>query len=221
MSEHDVPQGTPQFAVTMRGYDRLQVDDYVATLSGYLTEAQARALDAEDAAVSLADRLRALESTATLETHGTGGPPPVGEPDPIAREPVADEVATAVRATLTAAEELAGRLRGEAVADRESARRLVEQAEGEARARAAEIIEQAQQTVERLSRRAQLERTRRDDVRRQLAGLRALLEDLGFETGSQELPLPTVSAAPPAEDAPVEDAPAEERTVLMQLPQPS
>src|SRR3954447_14678830 len=41
------PGELPDFAVTVRGYDRLQVDEYVARLTRWLEEAQARTAEAE------------------------------------------------------------------------------------------------------------------------------------------------------------------------------
>ena len=48
----------PQFATVMRGYDRGQVDDYVARLNDFLADAEARAQRAER---SVADVIRRNE----------------------------------------------------------------------------------------------------------------------------------------------------------------
>ncbi len=54
----DGDRARPQFAVVLRGYDRHQVDDYVARLLEDLGEAEQRARVAERSAGSDAGRLR-------------------------------------------------------------------------------------------------------------------------------------------------------------------
>jgi cell division septum initiation protein DivIVA len=55
-------QVVPEFALAMRGYDRLQVDDYVAQLKGWIAEAEARQTFAEDSLVDRESRMAALMS---------------------------------------------------------------------------------------------------------------------------------------------------------------
>src|SRR5947207_2215643 len=46
-NDSEDPVGLPDFAVAMRGYDRLQVDEYIARLNRWLEEAQTRTAEAE------------------------------------------------------------------------------------------------------------------------------------------------------------------------------
>ena len=45
MNEGDV--STPEFTIAMRGYDRMQVDEYISRLGRWMDESQARAVEAE------------------------------------------------------------------------------------------------------------------------------------------------------------------------------
>jgi len=56
----DLVEGQPEFAAAMRGYDRQQVDEYVARLHTFIAEAEERA--------------RAAESQLEFGTHPTVGP---------------------------------------------------------------------------------------------------------------------------------------------------
>lgn len=51
---------TPQFATIMRGYDRGQVDDYVARLNDFLADAEQRANRAERSVADLTNRVERL-----------------------------------------------------------------------------------------------------------------------------------------------------------------
>jgi cell division septum initiation protein DivIVA len=52
--------GLPQFATVMRGYDRGQVDDYVARLNDFVADAEQRANRAERSVVDLTGRVERL-----------------------------------------------------------------------------------------------------------------------------------------------------------------
>ena len=67
---------TPQFAVTVRGYDRAQVDDYVDTLRNWHGNATARMQAAETEAAQLREQVvRLRQRVADLEQQ-TGQEPP-------------------------------------------------------------------------------------------------------------------------------------------------
>jgi cell division septum initiation protein DivIVA len=146
---------TPQFAVTVRGYDRAQVDDYVDTLRNWHGNATARMQAAETEAAQLREQVvRLRQRVADLEQQ-TGQEPPR----------TITALGDRVTRILQLAEEAAAQTRTEAEAE---ARMIVSKAEDEAeanarttRARQVEVetfltsaTEQAQQAVQHAEQRA-------------------------------------------------------------------
>jgi cell division septum initiation protein DivIVA len=146
---------TPQFAVTVRGYDRAQVDDYVDTLRNWHGNATARMQAAETEAAQLREQVvRLRQRVADLE-HETGQEPPR----------TITALGDRVTRILQLAEEGAAQIRTEAEAE---AQMIVSKAqdEGDAiaratRARQVEVdtfltsaTEQAQQAVQHAEQRA-------------------------------------------------------------------
>ncbi len=146
---------TPQFAVTVRGYDRAQVDDYVDTLRNWHGNATARMQAAETEAAQLREQVvRLRQRVADLEQQ-TGQEPPR----------TITALGDRVTRILQLAEEAAAETRTEAAAE---ARMIVSKAQDEAesiaratRARQVEVdtfltsaTEQAQQAVQQAEQRA-------------------------------------------------------------------
>jgi cell division septum initiation protein DivIVA len=162
MSTTKIGQSSPEFAVAIRGYDRLQVDDYLARLQRLLDEAEERARDAE--AQLMSDSAHASVGSRVGEIF---------------------ELALAeAREVRTAAEQEA---RGRVAAARASAEEILE----EARAKAERITQESRAEQERLQveyedERARLrERLEELDRRRLhvLGELRRLYELLGSAAG--------------------------------------
>lgn len=132
---------SPQFAHAVRGYDRIQVDEYIQRLNEWATAAQARAVEAERQAAGRAEEIRRLrEQIAQLESDR----PAV--PESAVRE-AADRAAEAVARALREAD----LIRRQAAADAE--RRLDEAGE-----RAVAVVEAARRAMADFSDQASRER---------------------------------------------------------------
>ena len=131
----------PQFAHAVRGYDRIQVDEYVQRLNEWATAAQARAVEAERQAASRSEEIRRLkEQMAELESDRPAAP------ESAVRE-ATDRAAEAVARALREADQV----RRQAAADAE--RRLDEAGE-----RAVAVVEAARQAMADFSDQASRER---------------------------------------------------------------
>jgi len=181
---------SPEFAVGLRGYDRDQVDEYVAALRTYLDEAHERALAAEAALAEAREPtgngedtdqariVRALDDTTTDVL-------PVQSAARVVAG-LSDRVAEAVRAVVSSSEHAAQGLLAELAADREAAERARAEAERsraeaeqllrEAREQQAAMLASTEEHVTALRQQADQQQARRDDVLRQLAAVRTALE---------------------------------------------
>src|SRR3954453_3921012 len=78
MTDTEVTEATdavlPEFTIAMRGYDRLQVDEYIARLSRWMDEARARTEAAERAVVELRQGNAALHGRVTELERDSGTP---------------------------------------------------------------------------------------------------------------------------------------------------
>ncbi len=165
MSETGPGRQIPEFAVTLRGYDRGQVEEYVSALQTFLAEAQRRAAAAE-------------AELAEVRAGGSGGGSAGGRADEAPRvdEPaVAPEPASGVNLSDSLLQGLPERV-GASVARilaeaQQAARVLLDEAQMEP---ARQVVE-AQRRLRQLSEQADREQDRRDRVRRQLAELRDAL----------------------------------------------
>lgn len=159
----------PDFAMALRGYDRLQVDDYLERQQRWAAEVEARLGDAEhraEASEAAASTLRArLVELEEKQVEDSDGPPRSIEAlgDRVgmilqtawdAGEEVREEVVSAARAEAAAVEQRAAEREAEANASLDRARmqaaELVaagEQARHEAEAEAARIREEAEGTA--------------------------------------------------------------------------
>src|SRR5688572_19797031 len=63
-------QEMPEFSPALRGYDRLQVDDYVGRLREYARELEERALGAEASLAGVQQELAELRRQVTLQSGG-------------------------------------------------------------------------------------------------------------------------------------------------------
>jgi cell division septum initiation protein DivIVA len=123
-------QSLPEFAVAMRGYDRLQVDEYIERLNRWLEEAQTRMGEAEARAAELESEVMALrQRVAAMEDEHVQS-----------TDPSLDAVASRVR-----------RMLDEALADCEAirgkARQEAEASVKYARETATEIVSRAQRSI--------------------------------------------------------------------------
>jgi cell division septum initiation protein DivIVA len=148
---------TPEFTTSLRGYDRIQVDDYVDTLREWLDAATARMQAAEADASQLREQtMRLRQRVAELEADADQEPPrslnALG--DRIARMlALADESAQAVQA---GAESAAAELVTQAQADAEELIRSTRARQAEIEAWLSQTTRQADQLVAQAEERAAL-----------------------------------------------------------------
>src|SRR4030081_3910280 len=151
----------PRFAVVVRGYDRTQVEAYLAEYERWAGQAQSQ-IEASDARAATAGRrVNGLETKlGELAQRLGGGPQPSvrwfgDRADQIIRE--AWEASQELRGRVTAEVEEAQRDRGEAAHTLEEARQGADQLLEEASRRADQLLEQAEvQRAERERTAAQL-----------------------------------------------------------------
>jgi cell division septum initiation protein DivIVA len=194
-----VPDNTegPEFAIAMRGYDRAQVDDYLARLHEWLLESQARTARAEEeaaAATGAAEDLR--QQLVVLEERSFSS-----TPDSI--KALGDRVGRILTTAFEAAEDM------RTTAEHDSASLVAD-----AKARAAQVLDDAQVEADGLLEGASRQR---EAVEQQVAGLaehRARAEE---ELGRlhQYLAGALRSSAPDGASEP--GSPADERTQLIDL----
>ncbi len=160
----------PEFAVTLRGYDRGQVEEYVSALQAFLAEAQRRAAAAETELAEVRNEQRAEEraassanATAAAEAPRTDESLPAPEQargidldDPLLQG-LPDRVGASIARILAEAQQ--------------AARTLLDEAHLEP----ARHVADAERRLRQLTEQADREQARRDTVRRQLAELRDAL----------------------------------------------
>ncbi len=155
MSIELTPELAPEFAVTVRGYDRAQVDEYIDWLREWLSNATVRMEGAEAESAQLVEQVRRLQMRVDdLEVETSGEPPrtigALGERMTRILE-LAEEGATAVRADAqTEADQLVARARAEA----EAVARGTQQRQAELDSRLANATERAQQIKQEAETRA-------------------------------------------------------------------
>jgi len=161
----------PQFALGMRGYDRDQVDEYVARLNDWAQDWKDRATAAEASARAAAQQVTEMrERLARLEPASFSSTPP-------SIQALGDRVGAILQSAFDAAAEV----RAEADAKLDTARGEAEAIVGEASQESARLLETARTEAERITSGAHSELRslveRRDSVvthlselHRQLAG---------------------------------------------------
>jgi len=129
--------GVPSFAVAVRGYDRAQVDEYVARLHRWVEDAQAqmaaeqRRLAASGTEITaLRRRIRDLEESAATPVPGS-------------MSAFGERLSGILESALEAAEELRGKAAEEADAVRDAAARDREAAHAQVRADVEQILERS------------------------------------------------------------------------------
>lgn len=153
----------PEFALVMRGYDRFQVDDYVARQATWLAEAQARVEAAESAA------REAHAQAADLRSRIARGERKESTTAPKSVEALGERVGRILQVALDAAEEV----RTEADLDARSRRAEAERTLVEARAMAASVTSRAEEEARTghdqilAEARAEAERVRGEAARRE------------------------------------------------------
>jgi chromosome segregation ATPase len=189
MTEHAAER--PRFAIVMRGYDRDQVDAYLAEYERWAGDAQSHIEAGEARLAAAARRVHSLESkVADLEERS-------GDTLPPSVRSLGERAEQILRDAWDAAQELRGNIVSEAEEEKDKARRasdeLVAAAEGQAaeiaetarhqRDEAGREVEQARKQVERFIKEAEEaaeERARAvwDEAQVQLAEARRELEHL-------------------------------------------
>jgi len=182
VSESAPGQQMPDFAVTMRGYDRGQVEEYVSALQDFLAEAQRRATAAE--AALAAQQRDDKDNDATAEPTLSAAP---------AIDASAFDASTLDTSTVDASDDqepvdpfrdLSGRV-GDSVA------RILAEAEqtagvliAQAQHAAPRLLADAEGRLRQLTEQADREQARRDELRRQLTDLRDLLANATSRSAS-------------------------------------
>lgn len=165
------PDQQPEFALAMRGYDRDQVDEYVARLAAWLTEWRQRAAGAEAAASSARAEATELRRQVSQLKERSSTPESI--------EALGERVAGILKAAFTAAEEMRAEAAEETAALRAEASAEVDQLRSEARAEVEELRRQSEEL--RAGARAQVEAEIRALVQRRdavVSHLGALQRDL-------------------------------------------
>lgn len=152
MTVEETPNPTPRFATVVRGYDRLQVDDYVEHLHRWIEQADYRAQQCEVAATranSEADQLRRRLASVDAGTLTA---------TPESMKALGDRVGSIMQSSFQAAKDLHRRAEDQALSRSAAAEETATQIIAEATARAEELSRaaedlfvQAQDSLDRAS----------------------------------------------------------------------
>ncbi|HEX6476611.1 MAG TPA: DivIVA domain-containing protein [Acidimicrobiales bacterium] len=135
MTEHAAER--PRFAIVMRGYDRDQVDAYLAEYERWAGDAQSHIEAGEARLAAAARRVHSLESkVADLEERS-------GDTLPPSVRSLGERAEQILRDAWEAAQELRGNIVSEAEEEREKARQASDELVAAAEGQAAEIAEDA------------------------------------------------------------------------------
>jgi cell division septum initiation protein DivIVA len=127
----------PDFGVSVRGYDRAQVDAYFGRVVEWLADAENRAMASERSREALAREVANLRTTvAMLEERA-------GMPAPQSMSTFSERMEQLMGSALQAAQELRGEAEEEARARRESAAAEADRLVADAKAEAEQIVEDA------------------------------------------------------------------------------
>ncbi len=177
----------PEFATAMRGYDRLQVDDYIVKQAVWLNEAQVRVEAAESELVSLEnERASLLSQVGSLQEQAFKTAPPsfdelgerVGRVLQEAWAAATDMRQDAEKAAAEAASKARDEAAGEMAAMVEDAKRQSEDLLAESRAEADRLTGEATRRRRELHAEIRVLTDRRDSALAELARLRSGLEAL-------------------------------------------
>ncbi len=150
MTEHAAER--PRFAIVMRGYDRDQVDAYLAEYERWAGDAQSHIEAGEARLAAAARRVHSLESKVTdlEERSGDTLPPSVRS--------LGERAEQILRDAWDAAQELRSNIVSEAEEEKEKARRAADELVAAAEGQAAEIAETARHQREEAGRELELAR---------------------------------------------------------------
>lgn len=153
MSQTEVHSG-PEFAVALRGYERTQVDEYIARLSEWLNEWKERAAAAEAEVVARGQQLEAAKKRlARLDEQAFTS-------TPASIEALGDRVGVILQTAFDAAESLKAEARGEIDALRREAEAAREAAVRGATNQTEDLLARARGEAERILNAAQVEAER-------------------------------------------------------------
>lgn len=175
----------PDFAVSVRGYDRSQVDAYFGRLLEWLADAENRAASAERARETIAAELDELRATVSALEERAGVP--AAQSISAFGERMGEVMQSAVRA----AEELRAEAEREARERRAGAHEEVEQMLAAARAEADRVVAGAASAKQDFEESIAVLRAARTEALVELGALRDRLSALG------ELPEPSLESVAP------------------------
>lgn len=162
----------PEFATAVRGYDRAQVDDYLAHLHQWLAEAEARTAAAEEVAGAAARELSALRRRVhDLEERAD-------VPAPRSMSAFGERVGALLQAAVQAAEQLRTEAETEAKAVRTTSAAEREAVLARARSEAEQVVEQARRKERAIGKQIDDLATKRAAALTDLGRVRQHLADL-------------------------------------------
>ena len=185
----------PEFAIAMRGYDRLQVDDYIVKQAVWLNEAEVRVEGAETELTSIkSERDSLVAQVAGLEEEAFKAVPPsfdeLGERVARVLQEAWAAAAEMRQDAEKAAAEIASRTRedaaGEIAALVEDAKRESDDLVARSRAEADRLTGEAERRRRELRAEIAILTDQRDSAMAELSRLRAGLEALFSVPGSEE-----------------------------------
>lgn len=145
-ADRDAPAAEhPEFVIAMRGYDRAQVDDYMARLMAWVADGQARTEAAERSLAAYSAHIAELEGQISELRAASSPSAPV--------EAAAARAAEAIESALHEADAIRARARAEADAVLQTARQ-----------QAVETVRSAQQSIVELERLANADRSSAADA---------------------------------------------------------
>ncbi|HVX22553.1 MAG TPA: hypothetical protein VHB02_14495 [Acidimicrobiales bacterium] len=162
----------PEFAVAVRGYDRAQVDDYLAHLHQWLADSEARATAAEEAAGAANRELAVLRRRVQqLEERSEA-------PVPRSMAAFGERIGTLLEAAVEAADRLRAEADSEAKAARGAFAAEREAVLARARAEAEQLLEHARGQQQAIGRQIDQLDAKRSKALAELARVRQHLSDL-------------------------------------------
>ncbi|HVC14149.1 MAG TPA: DivIVA domain-containing protein [Acidimicrobiales bacterium] len=180
----------PDFGVSVRGYDRTQVDAYFGRVVEWLADAENRATAAERAREALAREVTSLRTSITMLEERSGLPAPQS------MSMFSERMGQVMESALQAAQELRSEAEREAHARREAAAEEADRLLGEARDRAAKAVDEARRAGRAMQERIEgLRAVRAEtlesllDLQRRIAAVAGAPDDEPARDGDEPLPV--------------------------------
>lgn len=164
----DIPR--PDFAISVRGYDRGQVDAYFGRVVSWLADAENRAMTSEHAREALAREVANLRTTVAMLEERTGVPAPQS------MSAFSERMERIMESALQAAQELRTEAEQEAGERRESASKEAERLAAEAKDEAERIVEEARRAKQEMTQRIEGLRVLRAETVETLLDLQRRIE---------------------------------------------